>query len=489
MIETLRPAVAGGLACLLAVGSIQADDPRGTAYHTFHAPPAWDGFRNRLVPDSVPLTRQDFGWSRSWGAGGDAVGEIGGRVQRSTTRASYAKRLAPRTLQDALHASGTLAVTRAEGSSGVMLGWFHAESHGWRTPNSIALRLDGNGGKYWAFYEYGTRSVRTGGRGAFDGARYQTTRTPPFSADGTAHRWSLNYDPGRRDENGTITLTIDRKTYPPLAVPPEHKQDTATFNRFGIWNVQIGGKQMEVYVDDLTVDGQQHGFSTDPGWEAVGNRVEFAERVIRPLHDFGHSLTGFCGGDPGEIGGVVFRDEQPAYFAARVGRRTLEDALVASGRIALRSAASDSGVYLGWFDAETKRNNGRPEHEARQRNYLGILIEGPSRVGHYFRAGYGAADGRGENPTHDPRTNEPRPVILPDGTPHRWAISYAPDKDGGGGRITVRLDERQDVLIVPAEHRQAGAAWDRFGLFNMQSGGHHVEIFVDDLRFTTGTRH
>lgn len=483
-----RMVLAGGLAGLVAIGFSHAEDSRGTTYHAFHARPAWDGYRNRLMPETVPLTRHDFGWSRTRRAGGQAVGEIGGSVQRSTTRASYAKRLAPRTLEDPLHASGTFAVTRAEGSSGVMLGWFHETSQGWRTPNSIALRLDGNGGTYWVFYEYGTRSVRTGGAGAFDGPRYQTTQTPPFSADGSAHRWSLRYEPGGRQEKGTITLTIDGKSYPPLAVLPEHKQDTATFNRFGIWNVQIGGKQMEVYVDDLTVDGQQHDFSSDPGWEALGNRTEYPERVIRPLHDFGYSLTDFAGGQRGEIGGVVFRDEQPAYFAARLGRLTLEDDLEASGRIALRSAASDSGVYLGWFDADTKQNNDIPEHESRQRNYLGILIEGPSRAGHYFRAGYGTADGRGDNPTHDPRSKRPRPVILPDGTPHPWALRYVPGQADRGGRIIVRLGDRQDVLTVPAEHRQAGATLNRFGLFNMQSGGHHVEVFVDDLRFTTGIR-
>ena len=69
----------------------------------------------------------------------------------------------------------------------MLFGWFHETSRGWRTLNSLAFRIDGNGGKYWVFFEYGTRNWLTGGGGTFDGPRYQTTRTKPFPADGTVH--------------------------------------------------------------------------------------------------------------------------------------------------------------------------------------------------------------------------------------------------------------------------------------------------------------
>ncbi len=68
-----------------------------------------------------------------------------------------------------------------------MIGWFNENRRGWRTPNSLAFRIDGNGGKFWMFYEYGTRNWRTGGGGAFEGEQYQTTPTPPFPADGKPH--------------------------------------------------------------------------------------------------------------------------------------------------------------------------------------------------------------------------------------------------------------------------------------------------------------
>jgi hypothetical protein len=82
----------------------------------------------------------DFGYSRTSHAGG-AAGEIGGRVWRSLTPAYYAKRIAPRTLNDRLRASGRFSVTQSHGSGGVMVGWFNSASRGWRTPNSMVFRI------------------------------------------------------------------------------------------------------------------------------------------------------------------------------------------------------------------------------------------------------------------------------------------------------------------------------------------------------------
>ena len=112
------------------------------------------------------MARQDFGYRTSDRAGGKK-GEIGGYIQRAVvTPAYYAKVIAAKTLNDKLTASGRFAVTRAEGGSGMLFGWFNENSRGWRTPNSLAFRIDGNGGKYWVFYEYGTQHLLTGGGGS-----------------------------------------------------------------------------------------------------------------------------------------------------------------------------------------------------------------------------------------------------------------------------------------------------------------------------------
>jgi len=456
---------------------------RGTSVleDDFATAPRWDEFRNRLLPEQLPIVRQDFGFQISNRAGGRSAGEIGGTIERSTTKASYARSIPELTLNDRLSAAGRLSVTLAGGSSGVMFGWFNHSSRGWRTPNSLAFRIDGNGDKFWLFYEYGTTSGRTGGGGAFEGERYQTTPTAPFPADGRSHEWSLDYDPSAEDGRGQISFRIDDRKYVlPLALG--HKDEGAHFDRFGFWNVQIEGNSMDVFIDDLVVNGQPWEFEDDPGWEEVGNSGEFTESVIRPHHDFGYSQTNFAGGEtPGEIGGIVFRDERPAFYAATVEPSTLDDELVASGKIALLEAASDSGVYLGWFSADSKKANETPEHEARQKNFLAVMIEGPSRVGHYFRPAYATAAGKGSTSGPNTATGSVPPVIHPDGSVHTWWIRYSPRGNGGGGRITVRLDDETFTQDLLPEHRGGPTKFDRFGLFNVQSGGHHVRLYIDDL--------
>ena len=479
------------LACVVwnlpAAAASAAEGEQQTKQH-FDADPGWEGFRNRLLPESLPRVRQDFGYLASHFTGGDRAGEIGGRIHRSRTRAYYAKTIPTKSMNDKLSASGRFTVTEAGGGSGMLFGWFHETSRGWRTPNSLGFRIDGNGGKYWLFYEYGTRNWRTGGAGAFDGPRYQTTPTKPFPSDGTVHDWSLKYDPDGNNGNGVLHFTVDGKTYPPLAVTPGHKAEGARFNRFGIWNVQIGGDALEAYFDDLVIDGVSHTFDSDPQWTGVRNQVEFAERVIRPLHDFGYTPTQHAGGEPGELGGVIFRDEQPAYYAGRTGPLTLDTELFASGTVAFLHAGSDSGVCLGWFNSKGKRGKTIPAHVQRQKNLLAIMIEGPSRAGHYFRPVYATTTGAGSNGLQDSLSGKSPPVIRPDGAVHRWSMHYLPAGAAGNGRIEVTFDGKTQTVDLEPGRKAENALFDRFGLFNIQSGGHHVEIYFDDIRFTAAER-
>ena len=468
--------------CSFATIVARAQQPR-VVRETFAANPAWEGFRNRLAPERPRVVHQDFGYRSTNRAGGTRAGEIGGFVQRSPTAAWYAVPIEPRSLDDRLTASGKLAVRSADSSSGVMIGWFKAPPPSWRTPNALGFRVDGNGGKFWVFYEYGTRKWRTGGGGAYEGPRYQTTSTPPFPADGKVHAWSLDYDPRARDGRGLIAFRIDDRRYE-LPLAEGHRDDGATFDHFGIWNVQIPGERVELYLDDLLVDGRTFSFDDDPRWQAGGNTAEFSERLIRPFHDVGYSNTHHAGGQSGEIGGIVFRDERPAYYAAKTGRLTLNDRLSASGKLALLKASSDSGVYIGWFDAATKRANETPEYETRQKNYLGILIEGPSRVGHYFRPGYGCGDSSGHNAGETSAPGRPWPIVFPDAKVHTWAIHYRPSAAGGAGQIEIAFDLQTGTMNLAPGDRAKGAVFDRFGIFNMQSGGHGVEIYLDEVSYT-----
>jgi hypothetical protein len=127
----LMTLVLGPNACSLG------DDAPRIVKQLFADDPAWEGFRNRLLPARRHTVRQDFGYRTTNHAGGKRAGEIGGFAQRSPTAATYARKIDRKTLDDRLTASGHLAVRGAEGASGVMIGWFRDVPSGWRTPDSL----------------------------------------------------------------------------------------------------------------------------------------------------------------------------------------------------------------------------------------------------------------------------------------------------------------------------------------------------------------
>jgi hypothetical protein len=445
----------------------------------FATDPNWDAFRNRQVQDPPPITKQNFGYRTTNHAGGKKPGEIGGRIQRSATPASYAVPLStPKTFNDRITASGRFSVTWDDNGNGVWLGFFNAnQTRGWRANNSLCFRLDGNGSKYWVFYEYGTRHWLSGGGGCFEGDAYQKTKTKPFPSDGTPHDWSITYDPDANKGDGQMTFVLDGKAYE-LPLAPGHKKDGATFDRFGIVNQQTTGGSIDAWFDDLVIDAKEYNFDEDPKWEGRGNRVEFADRVKRPYQDFGFSpQTPRAGGKPGEIGGVLWRGEGPAFYADRVGPLSLDDELYASGTIAFMGAGSDSGTCIGWFDSASKKANSKADGHEPQANALGIVIEGPSRIGHYFRPTYGVAGGEGA-------TTDAGPIIRPDAQVHRWSIRYSPKANNGHGQILVTLDDQTVKQDLSESHRAKGATFDRFGLYNVAVGGNQVVLWIDDLTYT-----
>ena len=133
----------------------------------------------------------------------------------------------------------------------------------------------------------------------------------------------------------------------------------------------------------------------------------------------------------------------------------------------------------GFFDGAAKRNKSTSDRQAAPTNLLAILVEGPSEVGHYLRGGYynRLAQGHFENSG---------PIIQPDGQVHRWSLRYTPNEAGDTGELTVTFDGHTQTTRVSKEHKDTGARFDRFGIFNLQVGGHFVELYLDDLKYTRG---
>src|SRR4051794_36683143 len=78
---------------------------------------------------------------------------------------------------------------------------------------------------------------------------------------------------------------------------------------------------------------KSESFDRDPAWEAHNNRI-VAKDYPTIVQDFGYSKTNVAGKAAGEMGGQVWRASEPAYYADKIGPKTLDDPLHAAGTFA-----------------------------------------------------------------------------------------------------------------------------------------------------------
>jgi hypothetical protein len=467
---------------------------------SFHRDPGWEGYQNRLAQLEPRQVRQDFGYSPTAHAGG-RPGEAGGFISPAAETAYYAWRLpAPRSLETPLEASGR--VTLAGPQFHVLLGFFEAEPPArvpreWRTPSSLALRLQGRGDYAYAYLEYCTARWRAGG----DSPQGFQRRDPTTGRSDNLHLplrtpmlWSLRYDPRGNGGGGSLIATLG----PHRAVcnlDPGHKQDGARFTRFGLLTVlksaDTGG---EVWIDDVTVNGHREAFDRDPGWEGFGNRRQFQSGNVRPRFDFGYSPTRHAGGTArGELGGNIFRGDgreagRIGYYADRIAPLPVSGPLRASGRIALRRGVSDSTSLLGYFNAAAQRRTSEDQSCTYPNPFVGVVIEGPSAEGFFLYPAWRAA---GEY-VDGARAVAPL-RLLPDGRPHSWSMELLPQPDGSA-LLRATLDGHAVEVSVPAVRLRAGLAvpadgtLDRFGIVTTRIDGNAQELFFDDLTYTVAHR-
>ncbi len=460
---------------------------------SFARDPAWAGYNNRLVSEATPLVTQDFGFSPTRFAA-KSSGEIGGRITRASEPAWYAVKTAPKTLDDRLSASGTFAITKAGGA--ISFGWFNGRqpSGMGRPVNSLAMTLS---------------SVKTGGRLAIHlitaqnqscgivVTRFERYHTPeeraikrptPIKIDGTRYHWQLDYDPSALASQGQIRFTINCQSGKPedfegkvftVDLPKSFKEQGTLFDHFGLINMTRPGGAMTVYFGDLVLDGQPLDLSSDPKWDASGNRTSYRAKEVGGVHDFGYSASNHAGGTAGELGGLIWRSPY-AYYADRAGPLSLDDRLEARGRFVLTSGAPDSGFYFGWFNSQAKQVDEKEPFKGK--NFVGISIGGPTRVGHYFLPQLATADGRGGRIKAGPRTKS-GPVITP-GKAYEWTFLYDPAANNGRGQLRVTLGGESVKLDLKAGAKSKDAVFDHFGILCVGPGGAQVIAYFDDLTYT-----
>src|SRR5438132_1357039 len=206
--------------------------------------------------------------------------------------AFYGKVITPVSFSNSLSASGILNVP--QGGGHILIGFFNADTvNEWRTPNTIALRIYGRGSYFLAYLEYGTGLWRAGGT-SFGGEA-------PIPTGGADYPFSFTYDPNGAGGLGTVTATFGSYSSV-MTLDSGHKADGAMFNRFGILNVMKSADDPgQIWLDNVTINGEAHPFNSDPGWDQRNNRRTYTSTNVRPRFDFGYSPgSNFAGGQSGD---------------------------------------------------------------------------------------------------------------------------------------------------------------------------------------------
>ncbi len=462
---------------------------------SFDRDPGWDSFRNRIVLKPVSK-QQDFGYQMSSHTGGQP-GEIGGVVWRSITPAYYGKVIGPFSMDDALSASGKVVVKQAQtqfgwqtGSS-IFVGFFNHAKQGWRPVNFLGFRLETHTdtdakeieNRPAAEVGYGTCRWTAGGAHVNTSGQAQERVVKELdqdamrriAPDGSPHAWEFKYNPKGADGSGEIRFTLDGVTTL-FTIPRHHREQGAAFDRFGIFNNQIPGQEMEAYFENLIINGEAEDLSKDPGWEGKGNRDLVEDTQEYGAQDFGFSPTFFAGGKPGELGGRFFSVDPwetkfQGYYGDRVCPLTLDDKLSARGKFAAPVFSVDSTFALGWFNSSER---GWP-----LKNFIGVYFDSLSDTGRIIQPLYGTSEGNKER-------DGGFVTFLPDGTHYEWTLQYDPAGTGNLGAITFSINGQSVTRPLAEGDKAKGAILDRFGVFNLPwANSKHCVVYLDDLVYTS----
>lgn len=459
-------------------------------FEAFDRDPGWLGVNNRSARIQKPAQiRQAFGFSgKTHHAGGVSPGEIGGFITPAGECAYYAKTIDPVTFDNRLHASGQLSM--GQGGTNLLLGFFNSRTvNEWRTPNTIAIRLNSRGDKFFAYVEYCTAKWRAGG----DSTPFPSTTDPKtgrstligFPCDQSLH-WSLTYDPNGNNGGGLVTATIG-EAMAACNLDKTHKTDGAAFDHFGVMNVvKSADSGSTAWFDDIAVNGESvETFTQDPSWSGRDNHKTYSSQIVRPRFDFGFTDTNFAGGKhQGELGGQIFRGdcrypERMACYGDRVGPLTLDKPFRASGKIAMTRGVSDSTTLFGFYNSQDSMRSNASQSDGLPESVVGIHVEGPSRDGFRF---YPVARLKGGNSRFG--RVETFPIILPNGSTHDWSMVYNPAGASGHGQITVMLDGKSGTFDFEPGAKDRHTTFDRFGIVTSWIDGNSQNVYWDDVSYT-----
>jgi hypothetical protein len=303
------------------------------------------------------------------------------------------------------------------------------------------------------------------------------------------HRWWKRPDAGKGD--GRVTLRFDEERPYVIWFDEEIRRAPAEFDRFGLFNIARFGTRVELYLGDLTVNGQRFDLSQDPRCEGRNNKSRYTDPNFHAMHSYGWSQTKWAVERPGEIGGLFGRTEPQdplcSYYGDDVGKPTLEDTISFSEMVCFTDGTTDAAAFFGYFNRENqiqKLDATRADAFYPAAISMGVTIADRSAVGYCLAPQVTSSDRDAVRKLCE--------VFLLDGRRRRFTLDYDPKGNGGTGRVTVTLDGRSYVLELTREQRNIGAVFNRFGLANVRGGGNSVESHLDDVTYTArrkpGTR-
>lgn len=294
------------------------------------------------------------------------------------------------------------------------------------------------------------------------------------------HRWWKRPDAGRG--HGRVTFQFDDEVPYVIWFDEKIRQAPVTFDRFGLFNIARFGQRVELYLGDLTVNGEKIELAQDPHWQGQNNEAQYIEPNFHGMHNYGWSQTNWAGDGAGEIGGLFWRTEPQdplfSYYAADVGELTLDDPISFSGTICFTDGMTDAAAYFGYFNRDNQLevfDADVPDAGFPMKNMLGFAIADSSAVGYYLTPLLSGASREG--------TGTNCGVFVPDRRRRRFSLHYDPAANEGIGRVTVTLDGEEQVFNLTPEQRNEGAVFNRFGLANIRRGGHSVQFYLDDLKY------
>jgi hypothetical protein len=233
-------------------------------------------------------------------------------------------------------------------------------------------------------------------------------------------------------------------------------------------------------VETQTFDSEASAASA--GWLANDEGQNPQRDCTDCVTDLGWKNSNHAGAKAGEGGGLLHRSGSlPVGFYAdtTIGELTLEQPIVASGKVALVDIDFDGHVQFGFFDARRLLND--PLDYGAE---MGFRFAEPGAIAPNFRWGYTFSDDTGTNTG----INNAHVNGLPDSEPIDFSIEYKPEDGGGLLTLTIGDEPPLEVPLSP-DQRAAGATFTGFGVF---TGVHHqnpdarsMEIFLDDLTYTS----